>query len=680
MDHPKAERGPVVETLHGHRVADPYRWLEDPASPETRAWLDAQDELFHKHIDPVLRAAFRARVAELADTGSVSAPVWRGGRRFTLRRVAGQEHAALHVADGDGPERTLLDPAVLDPSGTTTLDAWRPDPTGRLLTCQVSRGGTERADLFVLDVATGETLDGPIDRCRYSPVAWLPDGSAFYYVRAEPGDEMRRRVLRHAVGEPPENDVPVTGPAAACGVGISEDGRHLVVSTADGLGPGNALYIADLASADPHALRPVLRGADGDADARAAAAVGPDGRLYIVTDRDAPRVRLCVADPSRPADWTELIAEDDQAVLADFALLDGLIAVARVRSGTSELALHDAHTGARVRAIDLPGPGVLGPLVTRPGDGHELWFTHSGMATPEAVWHYDTRDDALTLWEPSPSEIVPPPIETHQIICTSADGTPVRVDVIARPHDGTEPRPAILYGYGGFGIPLTPSYAADALAWVETGGVLAIAHLRGGGEDGTDSHRAGILGRKQRVFDDFLAAAETLVADGWTASDRLAIWGESNGGLLVGAALTQRPDLFAAAVCVAPLLDMLRYDKSGMGAAWHGEYGSPADPEAFGWLRAYSPYHRVREGTAYPATLFAVFDGDSRVDPLHARKMCAALQWATAGDAPVLLRRESGVGHASRSAGRSFDLAADLLAFVFTWTASDGSPRGAAMT
>ncbi|MEV4251573.1 prolyl oligopeptidase family serine peptidase [Spirillospora sp. NPDC049652] len=668
MNHPEAERGPVVETLHGHRVADPYRWLEDPASPATRAWLEAQDELYQKHIDPDLRAAFRRRVAELADTGTVTAPIWRGDRRFTLRRVAGQEHAVLHVADGDGPERTLLDPAVLDPSGTTTLDAWRPDPSGRLLACQVSRGGTERADLFVLDVESGETLDGPIDRCRYSPVAWLPDGSAFYYVRAEPDDEMRRRVYRHLVGEPAETDTPVTEPAAACGVGVSEDGRLLVVSTADGLGPRNALYVADLASGDAR-LRPVQQ----DVDARAAAAVGPDGRLYIVTDRDAPRVRLCVADPSRPTDWTELIPEDDEAVLADFTLLDGLIAVTRVRSGTSELTLHDARTGARIRDIDLPGPGVLGPLSARPGHGHELWFTHSGMATPEAVWHYDTRDDDLTLWEPSPSQIAAPTLETHQITCTSADGAPVRVDVIARPHEGTEPRPAILYGYGGFGIPLTPSYAADALAWVETGGVLAIAHLRGGGEDGTASHRAGILGRKQRVFDDFLAAAEMLVADGWTAPDRLAIWGESNGGLLVGAALTQRPDLFAAAVCVAPLLDMVRYDKSGMGAAWHGEYGSPADPEAFGWLYAYSPYHHVREGTDYPATLFAVFDGDSRVDPLHARKMCAALQRATAGDGPVLLRRESGVGHASRSAGRSFDLAAELLAFV---SARTGRPDG----
>ncbi|WP_026412801.1 prolyl oligopeptidase family serine peptidase [Actinomadura oligospora] len=663
MRYPEAERGPVIDVLHGERVADPYRWLEDPAAPDTRAWLDAQDELYQKHIDPELRRTFRRRVVELADTGSVSAPVWRGDRRFTLRRVAGQEHAVLHVADGGEPERTLLDPTVLDPSGTTTLDAWRSDPSGRLLACQVSRGGTERAELLVLDVETGETLDGPIDRCRYSPVAWLPDGKGFYYVRAEPGDETRRRVRLHLIGEPPEHDTPVTEPATSHGVGISADGHWLVISTADGSDPRNDLYIADLTTAT-HQLRPVQQ----DVDARAAAAIGPDGRLYIVTDRDAPRVRLCVADPTNPSDWTELIPEDKEAVLSDFAFLDGLIAITRIRSGTSELSLHDARTGERRRDVPLPSPGILGPLSTRPGGGRELWFTHSGMATPEAVWHYDTSDNSLTLWEPSPSPIVLPPLETHQITCTSADGTPVRVDVMARPHQGPDPRPAILYGYGGFGIPLTPSYAADALAWVDEGGVLAIAHLRGGGEDGTTSHRAGIQGRKQRVFDDFLAAAEELVSTGWTSPDRLAIWGESNGGLLVGAALTQRPDLFAAAVCVAPLLDMVRYDLSGMGAMWHGEYGSPADPEAFGWLRAYSPYHHVHEGTAYPATLFAVFDGDSRVDPLHARKMCAALQWATAGDRPVLLRRESDVGHASRSAGRSYDLAADLLAFVTTQT------------
>ncbi|MFC4912320.1 prolyl oligopeptidase family serine peptidase [Actinomadura gamaensis] len=666
MRYPEAERGSVVEELHGHRVADPYRWLEDAASPRTRAWLDAQDRTYRAHIDTAVRDGFRARVAELADTGTVGAPVWRGRRRFTLRRAAGQEHAVLEVSDGDGAARTLLDPSAIDPSGKTTLDAWRPDPSGRLLACQLSQGGTERAEMFVVDVDSGATLDGPLDRCRYSPVAWLPDGSGFYYVRAEPGDEMRRRVRLHRIGEPSEQDAAVTGPAAAHGVGISEDGRWLVVSTADGVEPRNDLFVADLAGGDPRAPR--FRAVQKGVDARAAAVVGRDGRLYIVTDRDAPRVRLCVADPSSPSFWSDLIPEDDGAVLTDFTLLDDLLVVARARRGTAELALHDALTGQHLSDIPLPGPGVLGPLSARPGGGHEVWFTHSGIVTPEAVWHYDTRTRKLSLWEAAPSSPDLPVIETHQLTCASADGTPVRTTVIARPVDTDDPRPAILYGYGGFGIPVTPSYAADALAWVEAGGVLAIAHLRGGGEDGTASHRAGMRDKKQRVFDDFLAAAEQLVSDGFTAPDRLAIWGESNGGLLVGAALTQRPDLFAAAVCVAPLLDMLRYDRSGMGASWHGEYGSPADPEAFEWLRAYSPYHRVEQGVDYPATLFAVFDGDSRVDPMHARKMCAAMQWATAGERPVLLRRESGVGHAARSAGRSFDLAADLLAFVAAHT------------
>ncbi|MCP2337637.1 prolyl oligopeptidase family serine peptidase [Actinomadura rupiterrae] len=673
MNRPEAERGPVVEELHGHRVADPYRWLEDPDAPATRAWLDAQDAAYQDDIDASLRDAFRERLVELADTGTVSAPVWRGERRFTLRRAAGQEHAVLSVADGGGAPRTLVDPAAIDPSGGTTLDAWRPDPSGRLLACQLSQGGTERAELYVLDVETGEAVDGPLDRCRYSPVAWLPDGSGFYYVRAEPDDEMMRRVRLHLVGEPPEHDTAVTGPAATHGVGISEDGRWLVVSTADGVEPRNDLFVADLASGD--LSEPRFRVVQKGVDARAAAIVGRDGRLYIVTDLHAPRVRLCVADPSEPDVWTDLIPEDEGAVLTDFTLLNDLVAVTRVRQGTAELTLHDALTGKRVSDIPLPGPGVLGPLAARPGGGHELWFTHSGIVTPETVWHYDTRTGTPALWEASPGSPVLPPIETHHLTCTSADGTPVRITIIARP-DGAEdgPRPAILYGYGGFGIPVTPTYAADSLAWVESGGVLAIAHLRGGGEDGTASHRAGMLGKKQRVFDDFLAVAERLVADGWTAPDRLAIWGESNGGLLVGAALTQRPDLFAAAVCVAPLLDMLRYDLSGMGAAWHSEYGSPADAEAFEWLHAYSPYHRVRQGVDYPATLFAVFDGDSRVDPLHARKMCAAMQWASAGDRPVLLRREAGVGHAARSVGRSFDLASELLAFVARHTSAVVAP------
>jgi prolyl oligopeptidase len=654
IDYPDADREDIVDRLHGHDVTDPYRWLENPTGPRTRNWLAAQEDLWRHHATSLRgRARFRRRGAELAATGMITAPMWRGDRSFFLRRTAAQQHAVLYVAEG-GTERPLVDPAALDPSGLTTLDAWQPDLDGRLLAYQISQNGTEKSQLYVMDVATGASADGPLDRCRYSPVAWLPGGTGFYYVRQDPPE-----VLLHRVGRPADEPVRLPRQATTYGLGLSADGRWLAVTAAAGTAPVNDLWLADLST--PELTFRTVK--DGRAD-RAACAVAGDGRLYIVTDRDAPGIRLCVADPGSPSDWTKLIPEDPGAVLTDFAVLDGASAlvVAWLRDAIAELTVHDLATGARIGEIPLPGAGSVGPLATRPRNAREVWFGYTDTLTPGAIWRYDHGTGETTPWATPPGGVAAFDAETRELRCVSADGTQVRVTVIGRP--GAGPRPTILHGYGGFGIPLTPGYAADALAWVEAGGVLAIAHLRGGGERGAHSHRAGMRESKQRVFDDFIAAAEALIADGVTAPERLGIWGESNGGLLVGAALTQRPDLFAAAVCCAPLLDMVRYELSGLGPSWRGEYGSAADPEEFGWLYAYSPYHRVRPGTGYPATLFAVSGGDTRVDPLHARKMCAALQHATSGDRPILLRHEDNVGHAARSTERSVLLAADLLAFM----------------
>jgi prolyl oligopeptidase len=334
--------------------------------------------------------------------------------------------------------------------------------------------------------------------------------------------------------------------------------------------------------------------------------------------------------------------------------------------------VHDLVTGARLEGADgglpLPGLGTVGGLVSRPEGGHEVWFSYTDHVTPPHIYRYDAAARAITLWASPPGSVEVPAVSTRQVTYTSADGTPVRMFVIA-PVDAApgEPRPTILYGYGGFGVPLAPGYSAGILAWVEAGGVYAVANLRGGAEEGEEWHRAGMLGNKQNVFDDFHAAGEWLLEQGWTSRDRLAVSGGSNGGLLVGAAATQRPDLFAAVVCSAPLLDMVRYEKFGLGATWNVEYGSADDPEQLGWLLGYSPYHRVVDGTAYPAVLFTVFDSDTRVDPLHARKLCAALQHATSADPaarPILLRREKDVGHSARSISRSVTLSADTMGFV----------------
>ncbi|WP_026313745.1 prolyl oligopeptidase family serine peptidase [Actinomadura flavalba] len=681
--YPPARREDRTDDLHGHPVPDPYRWLEERDTAETRTWLAAQDALFAEASAAFpARAALRARVGELLAAGAVGAPVWRGDRAFFGRRLPEQEHAVL-LTVADGEERVLFDPMAENPDGTTTLDAWQPDKEGRRIAYQISHGGDEESLLYVVDVASGAAVEGPIARARYTSVAWLPGGEAYFYVRRLPADRVpagedqyHRRVYLHRVGTDPDtDDVLVFGDGRDktnyYGVSVSRDGRWLTVSASQGTAPRNDLWLADLAASGPDAprLRPVQEGVDAETSLH----LGRDGRAYVFTDRDAPRSRLCVTDPTDPApeNWRTLLPEDPEAVLTDYAILDGpdrpLLLASWTRHAISEITVHDLATGERTGEIGTPGLGSVGALRERPEGGHEVWFGYSDNTTPSHVLHWDATTGATTVWAESPGSVKPPQVETRQIAYTSEDGTRVRMLVMARPGD-SGPRPTVLYGYGGFNVPLTPGYSAGVLAWVEAGGVYVVANLRGGSEEGEEWHRAGMREHKQNVFDDLHAAAGTLIADGWTTPAQLAISGGSNGGLLVGAALTQRPDLYGAVVCSAPLLDMVRYERFGLGQTWSDEYGTADDPEEFGWLLSYSPYHHVREGVAYPAVLFTTFDGDSRVDPLHARKMCAALQHATASDAPVLLRNEEQVGHAGRSVSRSADLLADTLAFMASRT------------
>jgi prolyl oligopeptidase len=745
-----------VEQVAGHSVADPYRWLEDPGSDESHAWLAAQDTLAAGQLAALpARPALAARIAELTATGLVSSPVWRGERRFFLRREPGGEHATLITAAPGEPGRVLIDPMALDPSGATTLDAWAPDKEGRLLAYQVSRGGDEESVLQVMDVTTGEHAEEPIDRCRYTEVAWLPGGKSFYYVRRLPPDSVppdeaqyHRRVYLHTVGTPTEADTLIFGEGRDktdfYQVSVSWDGRWLVIVASQGTSPRTDVWLADLAASSPGA--PALRAVQEGVDARTGVHVGRDGRMYVFTDAGAPRGRLAVADPGRPgqAGWQDLIGEDPEAVLQDYAILDGgqarppLLLATWTRHAFSEITVHDLASGERRGAVSVPGPapagadrpGTISQVTERPEGGHEAWFAYTDHSTPVTIYRYDARTGEVTPWARAPGTARIPPVITRQVTYRSADGTEVRMVVISPPEDPSPaggspaagspaasspaggspaggspaggsttggspaggsptggsttggstaagstagggpaaPRPAILTGYGGFAISLlTPAFSPAALAWVEAGGVYAIAGLRGGAEEGEAWHRAGMREHKQRVFDDFHAAAAKLTGDGWTTPGQLAISGGSNGGLLVGAALTQWPGSWAAVACSAPLLDMARYEMFGLGQLWNDEYGTAADPVELGWLLSYSPYHHVREGVRYPAVLFTVFDGDTRVDPMHARKMCAALQHATSArlpDRPILLRRESQVGHGARAVSRSIGLSADTLAFL----------------
>ena len=699
--YPPAPRLDLVEDIFGHRVADPYRWLEDADAPQTRGWLAAEEALCAGYLAGLPgREPFAARVSELLRVGSVGTPAWRGTTHFCTRRDPDQEHAVLYVADHeisgmpgapfapgipevDVAERVLIDPVAIDPTGRTTLDAWQPDKEGRLLAYQLSHGGDEESLLRVMDVATGEIVDGPIDRCRYSGVAWLPGGNAFYYTRRLPPEavpageaQYHRRVYLHLVGEPPESDLEVFGAGrdktTYYGASVSMDGRWLIISASIGTAPRDDVWLADLTAAGPGApaLVPVTVGLDAMTSPR----VGRDGRLYVFTDLAAPRGRICVADPAAPGPdgWHDLIGEDPEAVLRGYAILDELdrpvMLVSRTRHAISEVAVHDLATGERLASLELPGMGSIGGIGERADGGREAWFGYTDYTTPPIVLRYDAASGELTTWAKSPGSVAAPPsVTASQVTYHSADGTEVRM-VVIEPGGGATARSGerscILYGYGGFDVSMTPGYSASILAWVEAGGVYAVAGLRGGSEEGEEWHRAGMLDRKQNVFDDFHAAAEHLIAAGITSRSRLAVWGGSNGGLLVGAAITQRPDLFSAAVCSAPLLDMVRYERFKIGETWNTEYGTATSPVELEWLLGYSPYHRVVDGTPYPAVLFTAFTNDTRVDPLHAAKMCAALQHASASGRPVLLRAEGQVGHSQRAVSLTAALAGDCLAFV----------------
>ena len=688
--YPDAIREAVVDEMHGVQVADPYRWLEIADDPRTQAWLQAQGALLDRERSEwQLRGQFATDVAALLGSGAVSLPAHRGDRVFFTRREPGQQFGVLFVRDADGTERVLIDPMVIDPTGSTTLDAWQPSKEGGRLAYQLSEGGTEESVLYVMDVATGQVIDGPIDRCRYSPVAWIPGAEAFYYVRRLPPEVLpesergfHRRVYLHTVGTPTDEDANVFGAGMTMtnyyGVEVSRDGRWLQVSASEGTEPRNDLWVADLTRDPPQ--RPAFQRVQVDVDAQTSLTFGRDGRVYVSTDRDAPRGRLAVTTPGAWAadDWVDLIPEDPEAVLESVAVLDGaeldgdLLLVTKTSHGVAHLTLHRASDGALIESVSAPGAGTIAGPIERPEGGPQVWFAYTDHTHVPTIYTFDARTKETTLYASPPGVVDVPDAYSQLVTYRSKDGTTVRMFIVSPTSEPDRSRPTVLYGYGGFGIPMQPGFSAAILSWVKAGGVWAVACLRGGGDEGEQWHRDGMLDKKQNVFDDFHAAAEYLIEHGWTTPANLGIYGGSNGGLLVGAAMTQRPELFNAVVCVAPLLDMIRYTTSELGPTWTVEYGDPEDAEQFAWLYGYSPYHRVADGTDYPATMFAVFDNDTRTDPMHGRKMCAAAQAATTGNRPILLRSEGNVGHGARKLDAAVEETADTLAFLARWTGMHG--------
>ncbi len=672
MHYPETRVDDVVEVLHGESVSDPYRWLEDGDSLETRDWTARQNAVTESYLAAVpARERIRRRLDELLGIGVLSVPTPIRGRYFYSRRDGQQNQPVLYWRDGvDRADHVAVDPNILNATGTTALDWYYPSPDGRRLAYGLSEDGSEQSVLHVLELDTGRHLPDQIDRMRAAALAWLPDNSGFYYSRyPAPGqvpageEPYHRAIYFHRLGTDPSDDPLTYQPAQKeywPDVRLSPDGRWLMIGVARTFDQTD-LHIRDLASGGP--LVPVAENLPATFDGEIA-----HGRLFLRTNLDAPTYRLYQVDPEHPerSAWLEIVPPRPDAVLEGATVAGDHLALAYLEQASSRFRLTDLE-GRSVQEVSLPALGSLFGVGAE-WNGRELFYGFSSYTVPPSVYRIDLTTGTSSLWKRVETDIDSSRFEVRQVTYPSRDGTPISMFLV---HPAglalNGDNPTYLTGYGGFNISMTPSFSRSLLLWLEKGGVVAIPNIRGGGEYGESWHQAGILGNKQNSFDDFIAAAEWLIVRGYTRPARLAVAGGSNGGLLVGAMLTQRPELFRAVLVQVPLLDMLRYHRFLIARLWIPEYGTPDEPAQFRWLRAYSPYHHVQPGVAYPAVLLATAESDTRVDPMHARKMAARLQAATSGDRPILLRLESQAGHgAGKPRSKALDELTDTWTFVFS--------------
>lgn len=675
--YPPTRGDPVVEDHFGTPVPDPYRWLEAPDGPERQAWIEAQNALTFAYLESIPeRRRLRERLTELWDFERCSAPD-RHGPWFLFGRNDGlQDQAVIHrTRDLDADPDPLLDPNALSADGSIAVADVAVTRDGRYLAYALASAGSDWHAWHVREVASGRDLPDVVRWSKFSGAAWLPDGSGFVYGRyeppAEPGAAFTEpnhghRLFLHRLGTDQDADELVferpDQPDWGFDASVTDDGRWLLVTQTEGTEPKCRLFVRDLA-APGSVVEPFLDAFDASYEV-----VGNDGEcFYVLTDRDAPRRRLVAIERGRPqpAAWAPLIREGrGREVLASVVRAAGrFVALWRV-DAHDRLRIHRLDGGLE-REVNLPGMGTVSELAARPEDG-EARLVFTSYTRPPTVYRLDVASGTMRAWRAPRLAFDPDAYETRQVFYPSRDGTAIPMFITARravARDGSNP--TYLHGYGGFDIALTPGFDPAVIAWLELGGTYAVANLRGGAEYGREWHEAGRLGRKQNVFDDAIAAAEHLVADGWTTPSRLAIGGRSNGGLLVGACLTQRPDLFGAALPAVGVLDMLRFHRFTIGWAWTSDYGDPEVEADFRILLAYSPLHNLRPGTRYPATLITTADHDDRVVPAHSFKFAAALQAAQAGPAPVLIRIEQRAGHGSgRPTHQLIEEAADRWAFL----------------
>ncbi|MBA3947774.1 MAG: S9 family peptidase [Herpetosiphonaceae bacterium] len=654
MAYPVSPRCHDVEVLHGHQVPDPYRWLEEIDSEETQRWSGAQNALTSRYLAAIPeRESLRARLTQLWNYEKYGVPFQRGDRYFFTRNDGLQNQSVLYWMDAlDGQPQVVLDPNELSTEGTVALTAFDVSDDGQLLAYALSASGSDWQTWQVRDVASGRDLSDHLQWSKFSSAVWTNDGTGFYYCRYDaPAEGMAsketnyyHKVFFHRIGtEQAADSLVYERPDQKdwlFDTAHSDDGHYLILYVSKGTQVENGVFFQDLQSEDGTVVE-LLK--DFDASYRF---IGNDGPLfYFMTDCGAPLSRVIAIDIERPdpSYWREVIPETADTLQDVHLVHDRFIAA----------YLHDAHSriqlftssGTFLRTVELPGMGTVQGFGGRRED-HESFYMFTSFTTPGVVYHYDLATNVNTIFREPRLSFDPSAYTTEQFFVPSNDGTGVPVFLsYRRGLTRTSTTPTYLYGYGGFNIALTPTFSVANLVWMERGGLFVQANLRGGGEYGTTWHEAGMKATKQNVFDDFIAVAEWLIREGYTSAAKLAIGGGSNGGLLVGACLTQRPELFGACIVAVGVLDMLRFHRFTIGWAWVSDYGSPDDPEEFTALLAYSPYHNLRPDIAYPATLITTGDHDDRVFPAHSFKFAAALQAAQGGAAPILIRIDSRAGH-----------------------------------
>ncbi|NUS99882.1 MAG: S9 family peptidase [Sphingomonas sp.] len=677
LAYPQTRRTDQVDPQFGVQVADPYRWLENDVrtDAEVKSWVDAQNVVTNQVLGTLPgRSALEARIKQLYDYERFGVPVKKGGRYFYAHNTGLQNQSVLFVRDTlEGEGRVLIDPNTWSKDGATALAEWVPSEDGKRLLYSIQDGGSDWRTLKVIDVATGQLTSDEIKWVKTSAGDWAKDGSGFFYTRfpePEAGQEfqstnLNSKVYFHKLGTPQSADRLVYAtpdkPTYGHYASVSEDGRWLVITTAEGTDDRYEVHAIDLRSRGGKP-KPLITGLDNNWSF-----VGNEGsRFFFITNKDAPRLKVVAMEVARPGNPVTTLIPEQSATLDGASIVGGKLVTSYLADAKSEIEVHSLQ-GKKLTSVALPGIGTAsgfgGDI-----DDPETFFAFTSFNRPTTIYRYDVKSGKASTWAAPKVAFSPDDYSVEQVFYNSKDGTRVPMFIV-RKKGTTGPAPTLLYGYGGFNVSLTPSFSATRLAWLERGGVYALANLRGGGEYGKAWHDAGRLANKQNVFDDFIAAGEYLKANGIASPKGLAIQGGSNGGTLIGAVVNQRPDLFDAANAAVGVMDMLRFDRFTAGRYWVDDYGYPNKDADFKTLLAYSPYHNIRTGVHYPPMLVTTADTDDRVVPGHSFKYISALQAADPAGEPHLIRIETRAGHGSgKPTDKIIEEASDVLAFFARYT------------